>query len=53
MEDDRPGALVCVCSAPGRILMHAPYAAEDCRIAAARQRKRAEEKNEDLDTGRV
>ena len=53
MEDDRPGVLVCVCSASGRILMHAPYAAEEYRIASARARKQAEKKNEDLDTARV
>ena len=44
MKDDRPGVLVCVCDAHGRILMHAPYAAEEFRIAAARARKAEEEK---------
>ena len=35
MKEDRPGTLVCVCAADGRILLNAPYDSEDCRIAKA------------------
>ena len=39
MKEDRPGTLVCVCAADGRILLNAPYDSEDCRIAESRKRR--------------
>lgn len=39
MKEDRPGTLVCVCGADGRILLNAPYDSEDCRIEQSRRRR--------------
>ena len=39
MKDTRPGTLVCVCDADGRILLNAPYDCEDVQIAERRKRR--------------
>lgn len=39
MKEDRPGTLVCVCAADGRILLNALYDSEDRRIAESRKRR--------------
>lgn len=39
MKEDRPGTLVCVCAADGRILLNAPYDSEDCRVMTRRQKR--------------
>lgn len=39
MTEDRPGTLVCACTADGRIVLNAPHDFEDNRIEAARQQK--------------
>lgn len=38
MKEDRPGVLVCVCRADGKILLNAPYDCEDVYLAERRKR---------------
>lgn len=38
MKEDRPGVLVCVCRADGKIVMNAPYDCEDVYLAERRKR---------------
>jgi len=65
MKEDRPGTLVCVCAADGRILLNAPYDSEDCRVMTRRQKRtsapdaggtegrKKEATHENMDTARV
>ena len=39
MREDRPGVLVCVCGADGKILLNAPYDCEDVLIYERRKKR--------------
>lgn len=39
MKEDRPGVLVCICGADGKILLNAPYDCEDVRIYEQRKKR--------------